>query len=151
METSADKRSAREKFLLRFRRNANALALRYGAPVWLVGGALRDDDPRDWDVRIILSFEDLKRAYGEPFKRMISTRQGKTVIMRTQDTLFDFAEWEWLRGYDNVKVSRRMSHRMCAPVDFQIQTEQEASAWRRRQRIRLDSTPDWVLKAGVNR
>lgn len=43
-----------ESFISRFRWYANGLATRYGGEVWLVGGALRDEDPRDWDVRVIL-------------------------------------------------------------------------------------------------
>jgi len=132
-------------FLKQFRRNANGLALRYGAPVWLVGGALQQEEPRDYDVRMILTIDQLERIYGPCFTRTLIEHNGKRVLARTMENLFDFDEWEWRRGYDGLKVSRIMSRRMFKPVDFQIQTEQEAGSYSSLPRLRLDTAPDWVL------
>jgi hypothetical protein len=42
------------------------LALRFGAPVYLVGSALELVDPRDVDVRVLVREEDFKARYGDP-------------------------------------------------------------------------------------
>lgn len=124
-------------FALRFRRNANSLAVRYGAHVVLVGGALTDEDPRDYDVRIVLSDADFMVLYG-----------GTLYRNRPAEALFDYELWEWKRGYDCLKLSRLMTHRMCVPVDFCIQAESEARVHEGKPKIRLDTAPDWVLRVG---
>jgi hypothetical protein len=127
----------KEAFALKFRRNANSLAVRYGAPVLLVGGALVDEHPRDYDVRIVLSEEDHKRQF-----------KGVSGQIRDVKYLNDFEDWEWRRGYDCLKHSRVMSVRMRVCVDFQIQSEHEAQAWKDLPSVRLDTAPDWFFKAG---
>ncbi len=139
-------------FQMRFRRNANGLALRYGAPVWLVGGALKDrkendPEPRDYDVRIILTIPQMELLYGRCFTRSLIEHEGQRVIAFSRENLFDYDEWEWRRGYDGLKVSRIMSKRMLKPVDFQIQTDKEAASYKELPRVRLDTAPDWVFAA----
>lgn len=125
------------KFVEEFRRNANGLALRYGGPVYLVGGALTDEAPRDYDVRIIVPRNEFNRLYDVA-----------DITKRRVDDLYEYTSWEWRRGYDNLKQSRIMSSRMWVCVDLQIQSEQEANNYLGKPRLRLDSAPAWVLKAG---
>lgn len=125
-----------DTFRLRFRRNANSLAARYGAHVLLVGGALEDESPRDYDVRIVLPDDDFRRLYG-----------GAPGGERPLDAMFDFESWEWRRAYDCLKQSRIMTHRMSVPVDLQIQAETEARAYEGNPSVQLDNAPEWVLQA----
>lgn len=126
-----------DTFRIRFRRNANSLVGRYGAHVFLVGGALEDEEPRDYDVRIILPDDDFRRLYG-----------GHPLDDKPVESCFDYQMWEWRRAYDGLKQSRLMTVRMSVPVDFQVQAESEARVYDRRPVVRLDSTPAWVFKAG---
>jgi hypothetical protein len=125
-------------FATKFRRNANSLATFYGAKIWLVGSALFEEDPRDYDVRVFLDRTEFKRLFGS------SSLQERTV-----DDFTSFAAWEWKLGYENLKRSRILSWRMNYRVDFQIQSEAEARAfYGQKTRVRLDTSPDWVLTAG---
>ena len=139
MEDSAQKspEPGYDAFRQRFRRNANSLAARYGAHVLLVGGALEDEGPRDYDVRIVLPDTEFRRLYGAmPYKS------------RPASALFDFEPWEWLRAYDSLKQSRLMSERMSVPVDLQIQAASETRAYEGKPAVQLDTAPEWVLSAG---
>jgi hypothetical protein len=56
-----------ESALERISRHGNALSMRYhGSPVFLVGGALSDPDPRDVDVVVLMPDELFWCAYGWP-------------------------------------------------------------------------------------
>jgi len=129
----------REDFVKMFRRNANGLAIRYGAPVWLVGGALKDPEPRDYDVRMMLPAEVLQFLYGRPLDGS-----------RTRDELYEYSPWEFRRGYDNLKHSRIMSRRMQLNIDFQIQDEFEANPYKSQQRLRLDTIPDHYFAVALS-
>jgi len=126
-----------DTFRLRFRRNANSLAARYGAHVFLVGGALEDEEPRDYDVRIILPNDDFRRLYG-----------GHPLDEKPIEARFDYQPWEWRRAYDGLKQSRIMTQRMSVPVDLQVQAESETRAYEGKPAVQLDTAPEWVLKAG---
>jgi hypothetical protein len=128
---------AARTFALRFRRQADSLAALYGAPVWLVGGALLDEHPRDFDVRIVLPPAELARLFGDD----AGTYPGN----------FGFdssVEWEWRLKAEGLKQSRIASARMRLRVDLQLQSEPDASPHRERPRCRIDAAPDWVLNAG---
>ncbi len=45
---------------------ADQIATRFGRPVYLVGSSLQLPDPRDVDVRVILSDEEFEARYGDP-------------------------------------------------------------------------------------
>ena len=130
----------KETFVMKFRRNANSLATLYGVPVWLVGGALTDEHPRDFDVRVILSEADHKKFF-----------KGSYLESRTTKWLEDFEDWEWLRAYECLKMSRIQTYRMSCRVDFQIQSETEAEHYKDMPKERLDTTPDWVMEAGLDK
>lgn len=127
-------------FATRFRRNANSLAARYGAPVLLVGGALIDEEPRDYDVRIVLSNSTFRRFYG-----------GTSIDERPETAAFDYEPWEWRRAYDCLKQSRILMGRMMVSIDLQIQSVDEAKRYEGQRSIRLDTAPAYVLEAGRKR
>lgn len=54
-------------FALRFRGNANHLAIGYGGPLYLVGSALTSQTPGDIDLRLLLLREDAEAMWGERF------------------------------------------------------------------------------------
>jgi hypothetical protein len=109
------------EFKKRFQTTANAIASRYAGKVWLVGGALGDDKPRDYDVRVVVEDEDAVRL-----------------------GLDD----EWNLRYENLKGSRNFSAMMLVNVDFQVQLPKEAKRYRYQPRKRLDDAPDSLFDAG---
>ena len=120
-------------FPFAFSGQANNLVGRYGAPIWLVGSALEKEVPRDIDLRIILADEEMQRLYGHKFPLR-------------PETPGTFAEWQWRRLRDNLRQSRSCGSWGGFPIDFQVQSEMEAIAYKDLPRLRLDSAPDWVFK-----
>jgi hypothetical protein len=134
-------RPAADWFAIKFRHQANNIAARYGAPVYLVGGALEDEKPRDFDIRVILSDEEMARLYGIPGDTDIRVRSAET------NAANDSEPWEWRRAYDNLKQSRQLSLRYRRNIDFQVQALHEADPYKNTPRLRLDTAPDWVFEA----
>lgn len=122
-----------------FRRQANYYAAYYGTEVWLVGSALVKDDPRDIDIRLILSDEEMYRFYGRP----IPPAEEQKILGET------FKRWEWRQLSDQLKRNRKMGNYGGYPIDFQIQSLAEAAAFEKFPRIRLDDAPEFVLRAGL--
>ena len=56
-----------QEFAIRFRGNANSLAMAYGGPLYLVGSMLTSHEPGDVDIRILLEREKLEMWFGEDF------------------------------------------------------------------------------------
>lgn len=112
---------------------ANALAMRYGAPLFLCGSGLREFDPHDVDIRIPLGELDIARLFGD-------------------DTDLEPPDWvspqrrRWWR--EELKQSRRLARQFDLNIDLQFQTQ--AMFWRNdAPRLRLDSTPPWTFLAGL--
>lgn len=114
-------------------RTANAFACRYGGPLYLVGSALREARPGDYDVRLVLGDRDMVRLFGE--RRLMA------------DRWWDWTEQDHRRGREQLKQSRRLSRRFNCNVDFQIQTLLEASRYRG-PRLRLDTVANAVFEVG---
>lgn len=114
-------------------RTACAFATRYGGPVYLVGSALREERPGDFDVRLVLDERDLVRLFGE--RRIV------------QDRWWDWTEQDHQRGREQLKQSRRLARRFRCNVDFQFQSLAEA-ARHAGPRLRLDTVPDATFEAG---
>ncbi len=115
-----------------FKGQANYLVGRYGAPVFLTGSALTSEHPRDIDIRIVLSDKEVSRLYGHDFPKR-------------SETIGELLDWEWRRLRDNLRQSRSLSNWSGYPIDFQIQSEMEALAYKDCRRLRLDSAPSWVF------
>jgi len=84
-----------EMFALRFRSNANHLAIAYGGPLYLVGSALISLVPGDIDLRLLLDRADCEAMWGERF---------------------DHSDLEWSAGKlarhrEELKQSRRLTRR----------------------------------------
>lgn len=91
----------------RLRALAPVLAARYfGRPVWLVGGALRDDEPRDYDLVVALEYELFDAAYSVPADE--------------PPWPADTPSWRrWAR--DAAKESEWLTREVRAAVDFKVQ------------------------------
>lgn len=112
---------------------ASALSARYfGLPVYLVGGALRDFDPRDLDVVIPVPDDLFRAMHGDPF--------GKVDLTRWSSGLRDAnppAFWRrWAR--DCAKQSRVMTLFCGRTVDFKTQPQSYFDTYTDKPRIRLD-------------
>src|SRR4051812_35625609 len=63
-ESPPTARERAENFALRFRSNANHLAIAYGGPLYLVGSALTSLLPGDIDLRLLLDRTDCEAMWG---------------------------------------------------------------------------------------
>lgn len=111
---------------------ASALSARYfGLPVYIVGGALTDPNPRDVDIVIPMPDDLFLAAYGD-------------------SKVFDMVRWEsgmrdanppamWLRwARDCAKQSRAMTMFCARVVDFKTQPETYFKTFEGKPRVRLD-------------
>lgn len=135
-------------YVTRLRRDANAIsALYFGAPVYLVGGALTDPDPRDLDVVVIVSDELFVRAYGNDSDS--APQHGMTLAdwltgricgsNGSGHSVEPDAMWRrWAR--DMAKWNDRLTRSCHRRVDFKVQAASYASmTYGDQPRARLDS------------
>lgn len=110
---------------------ANLMASRYGRPVYLTGGALKDSHPRDIDVRVVLSVSEYTARFGKAkdFGRSISAEPSE------QD---DARRWH----VEIAKMNVAGAAHTRLPVDFQVQPITEAMRYVNERRKRLDDVPD---------
>lgn len=127
-----------ENFVRYFQRCANGLAMRFGGKVYLVGGAVTEPKPRDYDVRVVVSQLDFLRLFGFPAKEYRIENQ--------------WGEAEWNRAAENLKQSREAfiyCHALdCRNVDVQIQTVAEANGHLDKPRVRIDAANAKHLSGG---
>lgn len=122
---------------------ANMMAARFGAPVWLVGSALTDPNARDIDVRIVLSDEAFEARYGDlhdfaregwspawgPGRR----RWGEDMAKLGRDALLNGGRMLWTIGREPLNKLGGLN------LDFQVEAETFARAYRDKPRERLDT------------
>jgi hypothetical protein len=113
---------------------ANLLASRYGRPVYLTGGVLKDAQPRDIDVRVVLSRSEFEARFG---KYEESGRNGYCVRLEAMDE-----ERRW--HVEIAKMNKQGASNTHLPIDFQCQPLREAVAYLNEQRVRLDDVPGLV-------
>jgi hypothetical protein len=102
----------------------------YGVPVFLVGSALRqdNDDPRDIDIRMMLSESDFARRYGDPQKWSDEGSTGRWTRIR----------WRW--SDDCVKLSRDAWAHTRLNCDVQVYPKRHADLlYKKKRRVRIDS------------
>lgn len=113
---------------------ANMLAGYYGARIYLCGSALRDGniEPRDWDIRVVLTREDFERRFGNPDAWV---DQGCTGA-------WDSVRWRW--SEECVKESRAGYRNTGLNIDFQIQPPATWNACRSggSRALRIDASPN---------
>lgn len=100
-----------ETFAMRFRSNANSLAMAYGGPLYLVGSMLTSLEPGDIDLRLQLTREDLELMFGKDFNAYH----------------LEWSAGQWALEREQLKQSRRLTRRWrggCGPrrFDFQFQS-----------------------------
>lgn len=122
-----------EWFPMVFRQLANGYATRYGAPLFLVGSALREAKPHDVDIRIPLQDHDIERLFGTDTDRP-----------EIGDTPVQMQRWM----HEELKQSRRLARMWRENFDLQFQPFERF--WRSdAPRIRLDTIPKWTFLAGM--
>jgi hypothetical protein len=105
-------------------------AVYFGLPVYLVGGALTDPDPRDLDVVIILPDDLFAACYGdwgpltEEHKKAGFTVAEREVGLWCRGTLGRELTPVWRRwARDCAKHNRSLSRQVGRRVDFKTQVE----------------------------
>jgi hypothetical protein len=141
--TKTEARERAEQFAIRFRNNANHLAIAYGGPLYLVGSCLTSLTPGDIDLRLLLDRSDCVAMWGEHF---------------------DHGSVEWSAGKlarhrEELKQSRRLTRRWRGGAgfdgirrfDFQFQcglftdAEDRHPVMPDKPFLRLDSVPMHIL------
>jgi hypothetical protein len=114
----------------RLRGWANLMASRYGRPVYLVGGALKDPVPRDIDVRVVLSATEYIVRFGswKDWGYNLTSIEGMDAQRR----------WH----LEIAKMNKQGASTTHLPIDFQIQPLPEAMKYVNEQRQRLDDVPE---------
>lgn len=116
--------------VLRAWRYANAVSARYyGCPVYLVGGALADPDPRDIDIVIPIPDPLFCSMYadGDPTEDWTSGMDGRAAT----------PTWRrWAR--DCAKQGREWTMFCARAVDFKTQPRKQFAAHDGKPRVRLD-------------
>jgi hypothetical protein len=114
---------------------ANLVASRYGRPVYLTGGALKDAWVRDIDVRVILSKTEFEDRFGK-LGTHDARHGGNGYCLRLEE---QDAERRW--HVEMAKMNKQGANNTHLPVDFQCQPPLEAAAYLREARARLDDLP----------
>lgn len=135
---------AHEWFAMSLSHLATGAAFMYGGPIFLVGSALYEHDPHDFDVRVVLQEHDFRRLFGD--------RETDEAKIKRGARGWSPGRQELRQGREELKQSRRwwaatgQHHR----IDFQFQTL-ETWAAKDGPRLRLDHVPKWGFLAGLTR
>jgi hypothetical protein len=111
---------------------ANLVASRYGRPVYLVGGALKDAWVRDVDVRVILSKSEFEARFGLLKDERYASRC--TTDFESMD-----AERRW--HVEMAKMNKQGAGNTHCPIDFQCQSIREGVGYINEFKQRLDDIP----------
>lgn len=106
---------------------ANQMAARFGRPVYLVGSALHEPRPRDYDVRVVLSNQEFTDRYGIELD-VYETSLWLPLRFPQLMTYFN----------DMAKMARSAAGASHLNTDFQVQPLREAYRHKDRRRMRLD-------------
>lgn len=111
------------------------MAVRFGAPVYLVGSSLTDADARDVDISIVLPDEEFAARYGD-------VQQWDRELWGTE---WGAERQRWAE--DQVKLARHLVRAYRINVDLKIEPDFRAAAiYAGKPRVRLDSiaaVPEW--------
>lgn len=83
----------------------------YGGPVYLVGSALDKEDPRDIDIRVVITNQDFERLFGKYEDFVVEYNSGK----------FGSCSWRWVE--DRLKRCRTGYVETNANIDFSCYAE----------------------------
>ncbi len=134
------RQNAPRLFLLR--RWAGVIAERFAAPVYLVGSALRDDNccPRDWDVRVALTYGQFAERYATAAQRKRMT--GREIADLWIEQYYGRTEsreiyWRWVRECQ--ATGKEAFHKYLGLyVDFQAYAPNEWRSWGERPYWRMN-------------
>lgn len=127
----------RSPFVLRVWAQASGLSARYfGCPVYLVGGALRDDDPRDVDIVVAMPDDLFVHSYGDHPWRVGAVHDELDAWECSKNNAAPAPIWRrWAR--DCAKQSRLLTLSCARAVDFKVQPLRAFDAYSG-PRVRLD-------------
>jgi hypothetical protein len=115
---------------------ANQIAARFAAPVYLVGSALREEYPRDVDIRIVLTDADFVQRYGisadEPHRIGPHATHSPDYRRLCERYWTDIAK---LGAWASRNHSRGLN------FDVQVQSDSLAVPFVLHERMRLDDVP----------
>ena len=100
-------------FTPRFQDWTHQIARRYNAPVYLVGSAIRRSDPRDIDIRVILSDEAFEARYGSVQDWMAQGESGQWGEIRQR----------WAEECETITEQAR--RQLGIEIDFRIEPQSE--------------------------
>lgn len=125
-------------FALRVWAQASGLSARYfGSPVYLVGGALRDDDPRDIDLVVAMPDDLFVCSYGDHPWRIGAVHDELDAWESSKGDVNPAPVWRrWAR--DCAKQSRALTLAVGRAVDFKTQPLRSFAAHDFKPRVRLD-------------
>lgn len=125
-------------FTLRVWAAASGISARYfGCPVYLVGGALRDPDPRDIDLIVALPDNLFAHSYGEHPWSVDGVRSELDAWECSKSDPNPAPVWRrWAR--DCAKQSRLLTLATGRAVDFKTQPLRAFEAYAFKPRLRLD-------------
>lgn len=125
-------------FVLRAWAQASNLSARYfGCPVYLVGGALRDEDPRDVDLVVAIPDDLFVNSYGENPWQVGAVQRELDAWETSKGDANPAPIWRrWAR--DCAKHSRLLTLSTGRAVDFKTQPVRAFDAYATKPRIRLD-------------
>lgn len=128
----------RHPFALRAWALASGLSARYfGCPVYLVGGALRDDDPRDIDLVVAMPDDLFVHSYGDHPWRVGALHEELDAWEMSKDDANPAGIWRrWAR--DCATQSRRLTLAVARAVDFKVQPLRSFAVYDFKPRVRLD-------------
>lgn len=110
---------------------ANQIAARYARPVYLVGSAIEQDSPRDYDVVCIISDREFFHRYGGNWGDAMRLGSAPTDANR-----------QW--SADVAKISAQACEQHNMNVDFKVQAMVEANRHIEKPRVRLDTLGDAI-------
>lgn len=124
--------------VLRAWAQASGVSARYfGCPVYLVGGALRDADPRDVDLIVAMPDDLFVNSYGENPWRVGGVRDELDAWETSKGDANPAPIWRrWAR--DCAKQSAVLTKTCGRAVDFKVQPQRAFDAYATQPRIRLD-------------
>lgn len=128
----------RSSYVLRAWAQASGLSARYfGCPVYLVGGALTDDDPRDLDLVVAMPDELFVCSYGDHPWQEGALRREIDAWETSKNDANPAPVWRrWAR--DCAKQSALLTLAVGRAVDFKVQPQRSFAAYDFKPRVRLD-------------
>jgi hypothetical protein len=127
--------------LAMLRRFGNFMSALFGAPVYLVGSALREGntDPRDWDLRLCLSDVDFVLRYQTGDGLVPKGTRSVIEAWASQRRSGNFERLYWRWADEMVRYSNVGRRQTLLNIDLQVYPASYWAEYEGRPRLRLDT------------